>query len=103
VHTFTLAARGPFSPKASTRFLEGLRSGRVRRVRGPAAGSGGRGGGNLGKVSPRLEAEYLGGTNLTGPLTVLAVYAATGALLTLAAAAWRQHHPASPATQPQPA
>ena len=34
---------------------------------------------------------YLGGTNLTGPLTVLAAYAAVGTLLMLTAAAWR--HP----------
>ena len=40
---------------------------------------------------------YLGGVNLTGPLTVLAVYAAAGTLLVLAAAAWRQHRPAGPA------
>jgi hypothetical protein len=46
---------------------------------------------------------YLGGANITGPLTVLAVYAAAGALLTLAATAWRQRRPVSPATQPQPA
>ncbi len=46
---------------------------------------------------------YLGGTNLTGPLTVLAAYAAAGTLLTLAATAWRQHRPVSPATQPRPA
>jgi hypothetical protein len=45
---------------------------------------------------------YLGGSNLTGPLTVLAAYAAAGTLLTLAAAASRQRRPASPATQPQP-
>jgi hypothetical protein len=42
---------------------------------------------------------YLGGANLTGPLTVLATYAAAGTLLTLAAAAWRRHRPASPAPQ----
>ena len=46
---------------------------------------------------------YLGGANITGPLTVLAVYAAVGTLLTLAAIAWRHHRPVSPATQPQPA
>jgi hypothetical protein len=46
---------------------------------------------------------YLGGTNLTGPLTVLAVYAAAGTLLTLAATAWRHHRPVSPAARPQPA
>jgi hypothetical protein len=46
---------------------------------------------------------YLGGTNLTGPLTVLAVYAAAGSLLTLAVTARQQHRPATPATQPQPA
>ena len=34
---------------------------------------------------------YLGGVNLTGPLTVLAGYAAGGALVMLAAAAWCQH------------
>ena len=39
---------------------------------------------------------YLGGVNLTGPLTVLAVYAAAGTLLVLATAAWRQHRPAGP-------
>jgi len=37
---------------------------------------------------------YLGGANLTGPLTVLATYAAAGTLLTLAATAWRRHRPA---------
>jgi hypothetical protein len=46
---------------------------------------------------------YLGGTNLTGPLAVLAVYAAAGTLLTLAATARQQHRPATPATQPRPA
>jgi NAD(P)-dependent dehydrogenase (short-subunit alcohol dehydrogenase family) len=46
---------------------------------------------------------YLGGVNLTGPLTVLAVYAAAGTLLVLAAAAWRQHRPAGPAAAGQPA
>jgi hypothetical protein len=45
---------------------------------------------------------YLGGANITGPLTVLAVYAAAGTLLTLAAPAWRRHRPVPPATQPQP-
>jgi len=44
---------------------------------------------------------YLGGANITGPLTVLATYAAAGTLVTLAAAAWRHHRPVSPATQPQ--
>jgi hypothetical protein len=34
---------------------------------------------------------YLGGVNLTGPLTVLLGYTAGGTLLVLAAAAWRQH------------
>jgi hypothetical protein len=43
---------------------------------------------------------YLGGTNIAGPLTVLAVYAAAGTLLTLAVVAWRGHRPASPATRP---
>ena len=33
---------------------------------------------------------YLGGANLTGPLTVLATYAAAGTLLTVAATAWRR-------------
>ena len=33
---------------------------------------------------------YLGGVNLTGPLTVLLGYAAGGTLLVLASAAWRQ-------------
>ena len=41
---------------------------------------------------------YLGGANLTGPLAVLAVYAAAGTVLTLAATAWRRH-PASCAPQ----
>jgi len=45
---------------------------------------------------------YLGGTNLTGPLTVLATYAAAGTLLTLAAAAWRHHRTASPQPRPNP-
>ena len=40
---------------------------------------------------------YLGGSDLTGPLTVLATYAATGTLLTLAATA-RRHHRAAAAT-----
>jgi hypothetical protein len=42
---------------------------------------------------------YLGGANLTGPLTVLATYAAAGTLLTLAATAWRRHRPAARAPQ----
>jgi hypothetical protein len=42
---------------------------------------------------------YLGGANLTGPLAVLATYAAAGTLLTLAATAWRRHRPASRAPQ----
>jgi hypothetical protein len=42
---------------------------------------------------------YLGGANLTGPLTVLATYAAAGTLLTLTATAWRRHRPASHAPQ----
>ena len=46
---------------------------------------------------------YLGGANIIGPLTVLATYAAVGTLLTLAAAAWRHHRPASPASQRRPA
>jgi hypothetical protein len=46
---------------------------------------------------------YLGGTNLTGPLTVLATYAAAGTLVMLAVAAWRHHRPASSTAQPQPA
>jgi hypothetical protein len=33
---------------------------------------------------------YLGGMNLTGPLTVLLGYVAGGTLLMLASAAWRQ-------------
>jgi hypothetical protein len=45
---------------------------------------------------------YLGGTNLTGPLTVLATYAAAGTMVMVGVAAWRHHRPASPATQPQP-
>jgi hypothetical protein len=45
---------------------------------------------------------YLGGANITSPLTVLAVYAAAGTLLMPAAAARRQHRRVSPATQPQP-
>jgi hypothetical protein len=43
---------------------------------------------------------YLGGVNLTGPLTVLATYAAAGTLVTLAATAWHRHRPASRAPQP---
>ena len=46
---------------------------------------------------------YLGGTNLTGPLTVLAAYAAAGTLLMLAGAAWLHPRTTSPATQRQPA
>ena len=42
---------------------------------------------------------YLGGANLTGPLTVLAAYAAAGTLLTLTATAWRRRRPASRASQ----
>jgi len=42
---------------------------------------------------------YLGGANLTGPLAVLATYAAAGTLLTLAATAWRCHRSASRAPQ----
>jgi hypothetical protein len=44
---------------------------------------------------------YLGGSNLTGPLTALATCAAAGTLLMLAATAWRHHRAAAPATQPQ--
>jgi hypothetical protein len=40
---------------------------------------------------------YLGGVNLTQPLTVLLSYAAAGTLLVLAAAAWRQRRSAVPA------
>lgn len=44
---------------------------------------------------------YLGGANLTGPLTVLATYAAAGALLIVGAPAWhgrrRASHPPQPA------
>jgi hypothetical protein len=46
---------------------------------------------------------YLGGVNLTGPLAVLAVYAAAGTLLVLVTAAWRQRRPANPAATGQPA
>jgi hypothetical protein len=46
---------------------------------------------------------YLGGTNLAGPLTVLAAYAAAGTLLMLAGTAWQHPRTASPATQRQPA
>jgi hypothetical protein len=42
---------------------------------------------------------YLGGANLTGPLAVLATYAAAGTLLTFAATAWHRHRPASRAPQ----
>ena len=42
---------------------------------------------------------YLGGANLTGPLAVLATYAAAGTLLTLVAAAWRPQRRASRAPQ----
>jgi len=42
---------------------------------------------------------YLGGANLTGPLTVLAAYAAAGTLLTPAPTAWRRPRPASRAPQ----
>ena len=44
----------------------------------------------------------LGGVNLTGPLTVLAVYAAAGTLVVPVAAAWRQHRPAGPTAAGQP-
>jgi hypothetical protein len=40
---------------------------------------------------------YLGGVNLTGPLTVLLGYAVGGTLVMLASAAWRQHRLASAA------
>jgi hypothetical protein len=43
---------------------------------------------------------YLGGADLTGPLAVLAMYAAAGTLLTLAATAWRRHRAGSRAPQP---
>ena len=43
---------------------------------------------------------YLGGVDLTGPLVVLAMYAAAGTLLTLAATAWRRHRAAARAPQP---
>jgi hypothetical protein len=43
---------------------------------------------------------YPGGVNLTGPLVVLAIYAAAGTLLTLAATAWRRHRAAARAPQP---
>jgi hypothetical protein len=46
---------------------------------------------------------YLGGANITGPLTVLAIYAAAGTLLTLAATARWHRRSATPATRPQPA
>jgi hypothetical protein len=42
---------------------------------------------------------YLGGADLTGPLAVLATYAAAGTVLTLAATAWHRHRPASRAPQ----
>jgi hypothetical protein len=42
---------------------------------------------------------YLGGANLTGPLAVLAAYAAAGTLLTLTATAWPRPRPASRAPQ----
>jgi hypothetical protein len=42
---------------------------------------------------------YLGGADLTGPLAVLATYSAAGALLTLAATAWRRHRRASRAPE----
>lgn len=48
---------------------------------------------------PARSVVYLGGVDLTGPLTVLAAYAAAGTLLTLAATAWRRHRPASRAPQ----
>jgi hypothetical protein len=44
---------------------------------------------------------YLGGVNLAGPLTVLAVYAAAGTLLMLASTAWRQRRQAAPAVTGQ--
>ena len=46
---------------------------------------------------------YLGGVNLTGPLAVLATYAAAGTLLVLASAAWRHRRPAPAPAQVQPA
>ncbi|MGH3211573.1 MAG: hypothetical protein ACRDNO_27830 [Trebonia sp.] len=42
---------------------------------------------------------YLGGANLTGPLTVLATYAAAGSLLTLAGTAWHRRRAASRASR----
>jgi hypothetical protein len=41
---------------------------------------------------------YLGGVNLTGPLSVLLGYGAGGALVVLALAAWRQHRLAASAS-----
>jgi hypothetical protein len=38
---------------------------------------------------------YLGGTNLAGPLAVLATYVVVGSLLTLAATVWRRPRPAA--------
>jgi hypothetical protein len=46
---------------------------------------------------------YLGGVNLTGPLTVLASYAAAGTLLMLATTAWRQRRSAARLAPGQPA
>jgi hypothetical protein len=46
---------------------------------------------------------YLGGVNLTGPLAVLATYAAAGTLLVLASAVWRHRRPAPLPGQVQPA
>ena len=42
---------------------------------------------------------YPGGADLTGPLAVLAMYAATGTVLTVGATAWHRHRPASRAPQ----
>ena len=46
---------------------------------------------------------YLGGANLTGPLTVLAGYAAGGALLAVGSAAWRARRRPAHAVAGQPA
>jgi len=45
---------------------------------------------------------YLGGVNLAGPLSVLLGYAAGGALLVLAGAAWRERRQAASAPAPAP-
>jgi hypothetical protein len=53
--------------------------------------------------SPGITSPTAPGQGAGAAPTVLAVYAAAGTLLVLAAAAWRQHRPAGPTAAGQPA